>query len=34
QLPAVQDAITRGRPMIAGAGHRFETAPVGGHGLG
>ncbi|MEO1083976.1 MAG: putative quinol monooxygenase [Acidobacteriota bacterium] len=33
QLPAVQDAITRGRPMIAGAGHRFETVPVGGHGL-
>lgn len=32
-LPAVKDAITRGRPMIAGFGERFETTPVGGHGL-
>jgi quinol monooxygenase YgiN len=32
-LPAVQHAITRGRPLIAGFGERFETAPVGGHGL-
>jgi quinol monooxygenase YgiN len=32
-LPAVQQAIARGRPMIAGFGERFETIPVGGHGL-
>lgn len=33
-LPSVQDAIRRGRPMIAGFGpERFETEPVGGHGL-
>jgi quinol monooxygenase YgiN len=32
-LPTVQQAITRGRPMIAGFGERFETIPVGGHGL-
>jgi quinol monooxygenase YgiN len=32
-LPAVQKAIARGRPMIAGFGERFETTPVGGHGL-
>lgn len=32
-LPMVQQAISRGRPMIAGFGQRFETAPVGGHGL-
>lgn len=32
-LPAVQQAITQGRPLIAGFGERFETAPVGGHGL-
>ena len=32
-LPSVQDAITRGRPFIAGFGERFETMPVGGHGL-
>ena len=32
-LPSVQQAIQRGRPMIAGFGERFETAPVGGHGL-
>ena len=33
-LPAVQRAIARGRPLIAGFGERFETRPVGGHGLG
>ena len=33
-LPAVQQAIARGRPLIAGFGERFETQPVGGHGLG
>ncbi|MFN3791964.1 putative quinol monooxygenase [Massilia sp.] len=30
-LPAVQAAIARGRPLIAGFGERFETEPVGGH---
>jgi quinol monooxygenase YgiN len=33
KLPAVQAAIARGKPMIAGFGERFLTAPVGGHGL-
>lgn len=33
-LPSVQQAIARGRPLIAGFGERFETIPVGGHGLG
>lgn len=33
-LPSVRDAIARGRPLIAGFDQRFETAPVGGHGLG
>lgn len=33
KLPAVQAAIAKGRPLIAGFGHRFETTPVGGHGL-
>lgn len=33
-LPAVQDAIARGRPLIAGFGPRYETRPVGGFGLG
>jgi len=32
-LPSVQAAIARGRPLIAGFGERFETEPVGGHGL-
>jgi len=32
-LPIVQQAISRGRPMIAGFGERYETIPVGGHGL-
>jgi quinol monooxygenase YgiN len=32
-LPAVQQAIAQGGPLIAGFGERFETAPVGGHGL-
>lgn len=31
--PQVQDAIAKGRPMIAGFEHRFETVPVGGVGL-
>jgi quinol monooxygenase YgiN len=32
-LPAVQQAIGRARPLIAGFGERFVTTPVGGHGL-
>ncbi|WP_454832736.1 putative quinol monooxygenase [Pseudoxanthomonas wuyuanensis] len=32
-LPAVQQAIARGKPLIAGFGDRTETEPVGGHGL-
>jgi quinol monooxygenase YgiN len=32
-LPAVQQAIAQGRPLIAGFGERFETTPIGGHGL-
>ncbi len=32
-LPAVQAAIAKGRPLIAGFGERMETQPVGGHGL-
>ena len=33
KLPAVQAAIAKARPIIAGFGHRFETVPVGGVGL-
>ena len=33
KLPAVQAAITKARPIIAGFGERFETTPVGGVGL-
>ena len=33
QLPDVQAAIGRGRPLIAGFESRFETTPVGGIGL-
>ncbi|MGB7212611.1 MAG: putative quinol monooxygenase [Gemmatimonadales bacterium] len=32
-LPAVKDAITKGRPLIAGSSDRVETAPLGGLGL-
>ena len=32
-LPAVQAAIGRGRYLIDGFGERYETVPVGGHGL-
>lgn len=32
-LPSVRDAITRGRPLIAGFGERYVTRPIGGHGL-
>lgn len=34
QLPAVQKAIAKARPLIAGFGERFETQPVGGVGIG
>lgn len=30
ELPEVQAAISAGRPLIAGFGHRFETKPVSG----
>ncbi len=33
ELPAVQAAIGKGRPLIAGFGERHETRPLGGHGL-
>ncbi|HEY7191301.1 MAG TPA: putative quinol monooxygenase [Vicinamibacterales bacterium] len=33
QLPAVQAAIAKGRPLIAGFSNRVETTPIGGHGL-
>lgn len=33
QLPSVQEAIARGKPLIAGFGERFETRPLGGTGL-
>ena len=32
-LPAVKEAIAKGRRMIAGFGHQSVTVPVGGHGL-
>ena len=32
-LPAVQDAIARAKPLLAGFGQRTETRPLGGHGL-
>jgi quinol monooxygenase YgiN len=32
-MPIVQDAITKGRPMIAGMERIAETRPEGGHGL-
>lgn len=33
QLPAVQAAIAKGRPLIAGFSNRVETMPIGGHGI-
>ena len=33
-LPAVKDAMARGRPLIAGFSNRVETTPIGGIGLG
>ena len=32
-LPSVKDAISRGKPLIAGFDQHIETAPVGGHGI-
>jgi quinol monooxygenase YgiN len=32
-LPSVQKAIALGKPLIASFGERFETMPIGGHGL-
>jgi quinol monooxygenase YgiN len=32
-LPAVQQAIAQGKPLIAGFGERFETLPIGGVGI-
>ena len=32
-LPAVRDAISRAKPLIAGFDQHFVTTPVGGHGL-
>ena len=34
QLPQVQAAIAKGRPLIAGFDHRVETNVLGGIGLG
>jgi len=33
KLPEVQEAIAKGRPLIAGFSNRVETIPLGGHGL-
>ena len=33
KLTSVQDAIAKGRPLIAGFSNRVETEPLGGHGL-
>ncbi|WP_024868367.1 putative quinol monooxygenase [Pseudoxanthomonas suwonensis] len=33
QLPAVREAITRARPLIAGFDSHVLTRPLGGHGL-
>ena len=32
-LDSVKEAIKVGKPLIAGFGERFETIPLGGHGL-
>ena len=32
-LPSVREAISLGKPLIAGFEERFETVPIGGHGL-
>lgn len=31
--PKVKEALSAGRPLIAGFGERFETRPLGGIGL-
>ena len=33
ELPGVQAAIAKGRPLIAGFGDYVTTTPLGGHGL-
>lgn len=33
KLPAVQDAITQGKPLIAGFGDRHVVTPIGGFGV-
>ena len=33
KLPAVETAIAKGRPLIAGFGDYVTTTPLGGHGL-
>jgi quinol monooxygenase YgiN len=33
RLPAVRDAISRARPLVAGFGESITTQPVGGTGL-
>lgn len=32
-LPQVQEAIAKGKPLMAGFGSRVVTMPIGGHGL-
>jgi quinol monooxygenase YgiN len=32
-LPKVKEAISQGRPLIAGFSSRTETIPIGGHGI-
>ena len=32
-LPSVQDAISRGKPLIAAFEQHIETIPMGGHGI-
>ena len=32
-LPSVRQALARGKAFIASFGERFETRPVGGHGI-
>lgn len=32
-LPGVKAAIAQARPILAGFGERFETEPLGGHGM-
>ena len=34
QLPQVREAMAAGRGLIAGFGERFQTAPLGGSGIG